>query len=185
MNTRVFCWKSAGLLQNTWPVYLWRSVTISRPFSSGKNESLSKEQEEKFEELPQKRLTRYEIDYLRSLRAEFPHLWPLRKLAKRFKISYPQVVKILKSKFQPSEEVAERQDRRAFELKNQARSIIKEVHRKEKLLARISALNQIKQNAQTHPNHWTQRQPEHELVPQQSQHRPQKNSTAVNRSQRK
>lgn len=64
--------------------------------------------------LPKKRLTRYQMDYLRTLRADNPELWTSRRLSKYFGISYVSVVKVLKSKFQPNEEVMERQDARAY-----------------------------------------------------------------------
>lgn len=76
---------------------------------------------------PKKKLTRYQMDYLRTLRSESPELWTLRRLSKYFGISYISVVKILKSKFQPSEEVVERQDARASKLREQRKQILKEV----------------------------------------------------------
>ena len=75
---------------------------------------------------PKKRLTRYQIDYLRTLRSESPELWTLRRLSKYFGISYISVVKILKSKFEPNEEVVERQDARANKLREQRKQMLKE-----------------------------------------------------------
>lgn len=81
---------------------------------------------------PKKRLTRYQMDYLRTLRSESPELWTPRRLSKYFGISYISVVKILKSNFHPSEEVAERQDARAIKLREQRKRMVKK---------RISALH--------------------------------------------
>ena len=75
---------------------------------------------------PKKKLTRYQMDYLRTLRSESPELWTLKRLSKYFGISYISVVKILKSKFQPSEEAVERQDARAITLREQRKQILKE-----------------------------------------------------------
>ena len=75
---------------------------------------------------PKKRLTRYQIDYLRTLRSESPELWTLRRLSKYFGISYISVVKILKSKFEPNEEVVERQDARANKLRELRKQMLKE-----------------------------------------------------------
>jgi len=145
----MFYW-STRLLQNNSPVFVWRSI-VSEPtatvrlFSGGKKELSSEGQKEIFKSVPKRRLTRYQMDYLRSLRADFPDLWPLRKLAKHFRISYPAVVKILKSKFQPSEEVAERQDMRTISLRNEARSVLKNMRikeeKKEELIPRIKSIS--------------------------------------------
>jgi len=66
---------------------------------------------------PQKKLTRYQMDYLRSLRTDFPSEWTITKLSTSFGISHSAVKRILKSKFEPSQEVQERQDKRAQEIK--------------------------------------------------------------------
>ena len=145
------------MLRDTLPVYIWRNVTATtvRLFSHGKNESSDEEQKETFKsasQTPERKLTRYQMDYLRSLRVDFPDLWPLRKLAKHFRISYPAVVKILKSKFQPSEEVAERQDKRTIELRNKARFSVNKTHIKEekrRLMARIKHSSVRNQGVQT------------------------------------
>jgi len=135
------------LSQGNFPVYMWlnvaaKSTTTVRLFS-GKKESSSEKS------VPQRRLTRYQMDYLRSLRADFPDLWPLRKLAKHFRISYPAVVKILKSKFQPSEEVAERQDKRTVELRNKVKSKVHIEEKKEALISRIKYIKQTNHGTQT------------------------------------
>lgn len=75
---------------------------------------------------PKKKLTRYQMNYLRTLRSESPELWTLRRLSKYFGISYISVVKILKSKFQPSDEVVERQDARAIKVREQRKQLVKE-----------------------------------------------------------
>lgn len=64
---------------------------------------------------PTKRLSWHQIDHLRSLRKSQPEEWSLSKLSRSFGISIPAVSKILKSKFQPTEEIRERQDARANE----------------------------------------------------------------------
>lgn len=160
-DVRCMFYCSTRLLQSNSPVYIWRSIfpepaATVRLFSGGKKELSSEGRKEIFKSVPKRRLTRYQMDYLRSLRADFPDLWPLRKLAKHFRISYPAVVKILKSKFQPSEEVAERQDMRTVALRNEARSVVKNVRikeeKKEELISRvksISANNQTKHGSQT------------------------------------
>ena len=75
---------------------------------------------------PRKKLTRYQMDYLRTLRSGSPELWTLRRLSKYFGISYISVVKILKSKFHPSEQIAERQDERAITLRKQRKQLLKQ-----------------------------------------------------------
>lgn len=64
---------------------------------------------------PRKRLTWYQIDHLKTLHRTQPELWNATKLAKDFGISIPAVSRILKSKFEPSEETKERQDAAAME----------------------------------------------------------------------
>ena len=59
---------------------------------------------------PAKRLTWHEIEHLRNLRKIQPEEWTKSKLARYFGISLPAVSKILRSKFEGSEEVRERQD---------------------------------------------------------------------------
>ena len=83
------------------------------------------EQQEGTRWLPKKRLTRYQMDYLRTLRAESPELWTLRRLSKYFGISYVSVVRILKSKFQPSEQVVERQDALAIKQREQRKQVLR------------------------------------------------------------
>lgn len=71
---------------------------------------------------PVKRLTRYQMDHLRSLYNQFPELWTKKKLAEQFGISVDATRKILHSKWVPSPEVAEKQDREAKEKKLQRRA---------------------------------------------------------------
>ena len=60
-----------------------------------------------------KRLTWYQIEHLRTLRQLQPEEWTLGKLSRKFGISLGAVKRILRSKFEPSTDVRERQDRRA------------------------------------------------------------------------
>ena len=55
------------------------------------------------------------MDYLRTLQQEQPDAWPIKKLASMFGISYSAVTRILKSKFEPSPEVQQRQDAKALQ----------------------------------------------------------------------
>lgn len=64
---------------------------------------------------PTKRLTWHQIDHLRTLRRNQPAEWSKTKLAHQFGISIPAVNRILKSKFEPTDEVKERQDAKAKE----------------------------------------------------------------------
>ncbi len=64
---------------------------------------------------PKKRLTRYQMDHLRELHRDFPTEWTLTKLSKRFAISHSAIKRILRSKFEPSEEIKSRQDARVQE----------------------------------------------------------------------
>ncbi len=59
---------------------------------------------------PTKRLTWYQIDHLKTLRRTQPEEWSKTKLAKFFGVSISAVSRILKSKFEPSEETKGRQD---------------------------------------------------------------------------
>ena len=70
---------------------------------------------------PKKKLTRYQMDYLRTLKQNYPEGWSVSKLASQFGISSSAVVRILKSKWEPSPEVQEKQDSRALELREQRR----------------------------------------------------------------
>ena len=64
---------------------------------------------------PLKRLTRYEMNHLRSLRELQPEEWTDVKLATRFGVSQSAVHRILRSKFDPGSEVEERQERKVLE----------------------------------------------------------------------
>ena len=64
---------------------------------------------------PLKRLTRSEMSHMRSLRELQPEEWTAAKLSKTFGVSVSAVRRILRSKFDPSEEVGERQEKRAQE----------------------------------------------------------------------
>ena len=64
---------------------------------------------------PTKRLTRYQMDHLRTLNQEQPDAWPIKKLASTFGISYSAVTRILRSKFEPLPEVQQRQDAKALQ----------------------------------------------------------------------
>ena len=66
---------------------------------------------------PKKRLTRYQMDHLRELHRDYPGEWTLTKLSKKFLISHSAVKRILRSKFEPPEEVKNRQDKKALEQK--------------------------------------------------------------------
>lgn len=70
---------------------------------------------------PKKKLTRYQMDYLRTLKQNYPEGWSVSKLAGQFGISPSAVVRILKSKWEPSPEVQKKQDSRALELREQRR----------------------------------------------------------------
>ena len=66
---------------------------------------------------PKKRLTREQMSHLRTLRQEQPDLWTSAKLAESFGISFSSVVRILRSKFEPSPSVIQRQDAAAMRRK--------------------------------------------------------------------
>ena len=68
---------------------------------------------------PKKRLTRSEMEHLRYMHQVLPKENNIAQLAKKFNISGYSVVRILQSKFEPSQEVRERQDKRAMEQKDQ------------------------------------------------------------------
>ena len=55
------------------------------------------------------------MEHLRTLRQEAPNEWTIQKLAKQFQISYSAVSRILRSKFEPSDETQARQDKIALE----------------------------------------------------------------------
>lgn len=77
---------------------------------------------------PKKRLTRYQMDHLRTLRQEDPNTWTVIKLSEAFCISPFSVKRILRSKFEPSPEVQKRQDAKALEQREERQRKIK--HRK-------------------------------------------------------
>lgn len=77
---------------------------------------------------PLKRLTRSEMNHLRSLRQLQPEEWTTGRLSKMFGVSSSAVKRILRSKFDPSQEVEERQEKRAQEQR---------LKRREKLLSDI------------------------------------------------
>ncbi len=62
-----------------------------------------------------KRLTWYQMDHLKYLRRTQPELYTITKLSRSFGISITAVVKILQSKFDPPQEVKDRQDSKAKE----------------------------------------------------------------------
>lgn len=76
---------------------------------------------------PLKRLTRYEMNHMRSLKEIQPEEWSYTKLSRRFGVSSSAVKRILRSKFDPSAEVEEKQDKRAQQQR---------LNRREKLLNR-------------------------------------------------
>ena len=67
---------------------------------------------------PLKRLTRYEMEHMRSLRAMQPEEWTYDKLSKAFGVSFSAVKRILRSKFDPSPEVREMQDKQVQEMRS-------------------------------------------------------------------
>lgn len=64
---------------------------------------------------PTKRLTWYQIEHLKTLRRTQPEKWSMKQLADSFGISTSAVSRILKSRFEPSDETKERQDAAAIE----------------------------------------------------------------------
>ena len=54
------------------------------------------------------------MDHLRTLKREDPDTWDLGRLSEAFGISVPAVIRILKSKFEPSPEMKQRQDARVL-----------------------------------------------------------------------
>ena len=63
------------------------------------------------------------MDYMRTLKREQPEEWNVTKLASSFGVSPAAVVRILKSKFEPTAAVQERQDKRALELRDRRRQM--------------------------------------------------------------
>lgn len=79
---------------------------------------------------PNKRLSWHQMEHLKTLKRMRPEEWPRAKLAQSFGISIPAVSRILRSKFEPSEETKERQDKRAKE---------QNVKRREEFLEKLHA----------------------------------------------
>ena len=71
---------------------------------------------------PKKRLSWYQIEHLKTLHRELPKENSIEQLADKFGISYHAVRRILKSKFEPSPDVQERQDRQAMRQKQERQS---------------------------------------------------------------
>ena len=55
------------------------------------------------------------MDHLRELHRDYPREWTLAKLSKKFLVSHSAVKRILRSRFEPSDEVRSRQDKKALE----------------------------------------------------------------------
>lgn len=70
---------------------------------------------------PKKRLTRYQMNHLKDLHNGSPSEWTITKLSKRFQISHSAIKRILKSKFEPTEEIKNRQDNKAYKNKETRR----------------------------------------------------------------
>ncbi|KAG0257601.1 Required for respiratory growth protein 9 mitochondrial [Actinomortierella ambigua] len=66
---------------------------------------------------PQRRVPRQTMEQIRYLRHQFPDDWTTPKLAAHFKISIESVVKILRSKFTPSEDRSREQDQKRLAVK--------------------------------------------------------------------
>ena len=59
------------------------------------------------------------MDHLKTLHNEYK--WDLKKLQTKFGISHSAVLRILRSKFEPTDEVRQRQDKKAMEMKQERR----------------------------------------------------------------
>ena len=79
---------------------------------------------------PRKRLSWYQIDHLKTLHQELPRENSIKQLADKFGISYQAVRRILKSKFEPSPEVQDRQDWQAMKQRKERQSKWKNRERK-------------------------------------------------------
>ena len=78
---------------------------------------------------PLKRLTRYEMDHMRSLREMQPEEWTYDKLGKTFGVSFSAVRRILRSKFDPSPEVRDRQEKQVQQLRlKRKKRLIENIH---------------------------------------------------------
>ncbi|KAJ1727066.1 Required for respiratory growth protein 9 mitochondrial [Coemansia biformis] len=60
---------------------------------------------------PEKKIAASSMEKIRLLNAEFPEQWTMERLSEQFKISQEAVRRILKSKFRPSTEQAEKRER--------------------------------------------------------------------------
>jgi hypothetical protein len=70
---------------------------------------------------PVKRLTHEQMDHLRNLKQMKPEEWTNQKLATKFGISVPAVIRILKSKFDAPPEMRARQDAKALQQRDRRR----------------------------------------------------------------
>ena len=68
-----------------------------------------------------KRLTHEQMDHLRNLKQMQPEEWTNQKLASKFGISVPSVIRILKSKFDAPPEMRARQDTKALQQRDRRR----------------------------------------------------------------
>ncbi len=87
---------------------------------------------------PKKRLTRYQMEHLRTLRHEDPDTWTDTKLSETFRISPSSVKRILRSKFEPSPEVQERQDTKALKQREERLKKYKHTHQHQR---KVNTLN--------------------------------------------
>lgn len=129
MNKTNWCWQILAALRDKARFEFgntYRQLSVSKRFSTRDHKRGVEPQQQTTRWTPKKKLTRYQMEYLRSLRSESPELWTLRRLSKYFGISYISAVKILKSKFHPSEEVVERQDAHAIKLREHRKHLLKE-----------------------------------------------------------
>ena len=70
---------------------------------------------------PMKRLTHEQMDHLRNLKQMKPEEWTNQKLASKFGISVPSVIRILKSKFDATPKMRARQDAKAHQQRDRRR----------------------------------------------------------------
>ena len=71
-----------------------------------------------------KRLTHEQMDHLRNLKQMKLEEWTNQKLASKFGISVPSVIRILKSKFDATPEMRARQDTKALQQRDRRREKI-------------------------------------------------------------
>ena len=74
---------------------------------------------------PRKRLLWQQMEEMRDLKAQYPHVWTIAKLGQRYGVSQAAVMKILKSKHVPSESVCAAQDERAKRQKAERKEFYK------------------------------------------------------------